>query len=192
MHISDIIIIQCFLCISSIRLWALTGQVLMEMVGHTAIVYSVDYHASGLIVSGSEDRFAKIWKGDCFWYSCFSCNMLFCCYGSPLCHNCDSKHFIYQTLLIGIRLFSIVILNIGNCHQFFCILDGQTFLAIKSCIDVRKLLFFTQRIMSCCRWNLCSEHRAPWLCLGRQIFGKWGYCDGMFWWSYTHLDSTSW
>ncbi|XP_031259128.1 phospholipase A-2-activating protein-like, partial [Pistacia vera] len=46
----------------SIRLWTLTGQVLMEMVGHTAIVYSVDYHASGLIVSGSEDRFAKIWK----------------------------------------------------------------------------------------------------------------------------------
>ncbi|KAJ4716457.1 Phospholipase A-2-activating protein [Melia azedarach] len=46
----------------SIRLWALTGQVLLEMVGHTAIVYSIDYHASGLIVSGSEDRFAKIWK----------------------------------------------------------------------------------------------------------------------------------
>lgn len=36
----------------------------MEMVGHTAIVYSVDSHASGLIVSGSEDRFAKVWKGD--------------------------------------------------------------------------------------------------------------------------------
>ncbi|KAL5858141.1 hypothetical protein ACOSQ3_005599 [Xanthoceras sorbifolium] len=46
----------------TIRLWALTGEVLMEMVGHAAIVYSVDYHASGLIVSGSEDRFAKIWK----------------------------------------------------------------------------------------------------------------------------------
>jgi len=36
----------------------------MEMVGHTAIVYSVDSHASGLIVSGSEDRFAKVWKGN--------------------------------------------------------------------------------------------------------------------------------
>ncbi|KAK3021794.1 hypothetical protein RJ639_045116 [Escallonia herrerae] len=46
----------------SIRLWALTGQTLMEMVGHTSIVYSVDVHTSGLIVSGSEDRFAKIWK----------------------------------------------------------------------------------------------------------------------------------
>lgn len=34
------------------------------MVGHTSIVYSVDAHASGLIVSGSEDRHAKIWKGD--------------------------------------------------------------------------------------------------------------------------------
>lgn len=49
---------------SSIRLWELSGQVLLEMVGHTSIVYSVDAHASGLIVSGSEDRFAKIWKGE--------------------------------------------------------------------------------------------------------------------------------
>ncbi|XP_061978851.1 uncharacterized protein LOC133699570 [Populus nigra] len=46
----------------SIRLWALTGQVLMEMVGHASIVYSVDSHVSGLIVSGSEDCSAKIWK----------------------------------------------------------------------------------------------------------------------------------
>ncbi|KAL2983533.1 hypothetical protein AAZX31_12G043600 [Glycine max] len=46
----------------SLRLWAVSGEVLMEMVGHTAIVYSVDSHASGLIVSGSEDRFAKVWK----------------------------------------------------------------------------------------------------------------------------------
>ncbi|XP_020216388.1 phospholipase A-2-activating protein [Cajanus cajan] len=46
----------------SLRLWAVSGEVLIEMVGHTAIVYSVDSHASGLIVSGSEDRFAKIWK----------------------------------------------------------------------------------------------------------------------------------
>lgn len=50
----------------SIRLWALTGELLMEMVGHTSIVYSVDAHVSGLIASGSEDRFAKIWKdGTC-------------------------------------------------------------------------------------------------------------------------------
>ena len=54
---------SCFHYHSSIRLWALTGETLMEMVGHTSIVYSVDSHASGLIVSGSEDCFAKIWKG---------------------------------------------------------------------------------------------------------------------------------
>lgn len=46
----------------SVRLWALTGQLLMEMVGHTSIVYSVDSHVSGLCVSGSEDCSAKIWK----------------------------------------------------------------------------------------------------------------------------------
>ncbi|KAL2927495.1 Phospholipase A-2-activating protein [Bienertia sinuspersici] len=46
----------------SVRLWALTGEVLMEMVGHTSIVYSVDSHVSGLVASGSEDCSAKIWK----------------------------------------------------------------------------------------------------------------------------------
>ncbi|KAL6497749.1 hypothetical protein OROHE_026988 [Orobanche hederae] len=46
----------------SIRLWALSGELLMEMVGHTSIIYSVDAHISGLIVSGSEDCSAKIWK----------------------------------------------------------------------------------------------------------------------------------
>ncbi|GFY89670.1 transducin family protein [Actinidia rufa] len=34
----------------SIRLWAISGQVLMEMVGHTSIVYSVDSHTSGLLL----------------------------------------------------------------------------------------------------------------------------------------------
>lgn len=61
-----LIIIFSLACCSSIKLWALTGEVLMEMVGHTSIVYSVDSHVSGLIVSSSEDCFAKIWKGDCF------------------------------------------------------------------------------------------------------------------------------
>ncbi|XP_039131042.1 phospholipase A-2-activating protein [Dioscorea cayenensis subsp. rotundata] len=46
----------------SIRLWALTGQLLMEMVGHTSLVYSVDAHISGLVASGSEDCSLKIWK----------------------------------------------------------------------------------------------------------------------------------
>ncbi|XXG45540.1 hypothetical protein AAC387_Pa02g0597 [Persea americana] len=46
----------------SIRLWALTGQLLMEMVDHASLVFSVDAHFSGLIASGSEDCFAKIWK----------------------------------------------------------------------------------------------------------------------------------
>lgn len=48
---------------STVKLWALTGQVLMEMAGHTSLVYSVAAHSSGLVASGSEDRFLKIWKG---------------------------------------------------------------------------------------------------------------------------------
>ncbi|XP_057527611.1 uncharacterized protein LOC130806507 [Amaranthus tricolor] len=46
----------------SVRLWALTGEVLMELVGHTSLVYSVDSHVSGLVASASEDCSAKIWK----------------------------------------------------------------------------------------------------------------------------------
>lgn len=63
LYTTKVVISVLFYLNSSIRLWALSGEVLLEMVGHTSIVYSVDAHASGLIVSGSEDRHAKIWKG---------------------------------------------------------------------------------------------------------------------------------
>lgn len=64
LYTAEVVNLYFVLSNSSIRLWALSGEVLLEMVGHTSIVYSVDSHASGLIVSGSEDRHAKIWKGD--------------------------------------------------------------------------------------------------------------------------------
>jgi WD40 repeat protein len=57
----------------TVKLWALTGQPLLEMFGHTSLVYSVDAHSSGLIASGSEDRSVKIWKGDLF---CMLCRIL--------------------------------------------------------------------------------------------------------------------
>lgn len=46
----------------SIRLWALSGESLVEMVGHTSLVYSVAAHSSGVIASGSEDRYTKLWR----------------------------------------------------------------------------------------------------------------------------------
>ncbi|GJN24404.1 hypothetical protein PR202_gb12142 [Eleusine coracana subsp. coracana] len=51
---------------STIKLWELTGQPLLDLIGHTSLVYSVDAHSSGQIASGSEDRSLKIWKdGTC-------------------------------------------------------------------------------------------------------------------------------
>lgn len=41
----------------------MSGQQLLEFVGHTAIVYSVASNSSGDIASGSEDGLAKIWRG---------------------------------------------------------------------------------------------------------------------------------
>lgn len=55
-----------FVCCSTVKLWALTGQPLLEMIGHSSLVYSVDAHSSGLIASGSEDRSLKLWKGAVF------------------------------------------------------------------------------------------------------------------------------
>lgn len=55
-----------FVCRSTVKLWALSGQPLLDMIGHSSLVYSVDAHSSGLIASGSEDRSLKIWKGDIF------------------------------------------------------------------------------------------------------------------------------
>ena len=48
-------------------MWSMSGDVLLEMVGHTAIVYAVAVHKSGIIASGSEDCFAKLWKGSNLW-----------------------------------------------------------------------------------------------------------------------------
>ncbi|KAH7288377.1 hypothetical protein KP509_31G024400 [Ceratopteris richardii] len=50
----------------SIRLWSVSGDTLLEMVGHTAIVYCVAASSSGIVASGSEDCLAKVWKdGTC-------------------------------------------------------------------------------------------------------------------------------
>ncbi|KAJ7560244.1 hypothetical protein O6H91_04G119700 [Diphasiastrum complanatum] len=46
----------------SIKLWSGTGEQLLEMIGHTAIVYCVSAHTSGDVASGSEDGFVKIWR----------------------------------------------------------------------------------------------------------------------------------
>ncbi|CAI5478119.1 unnamed protein product [Closterium sp. Yama58-4] len=51
----------------SVKLWDLSLQPLLEMVGHTALVYSVASTAGGeLIASASEDATARLWKdGEC-------------------------------------------------------------------------------------------------------------------------------
>jgi WD40 repeat protein len=104
---------------SSLRLWAVSGEVLMEMVGHTAIVYSVDSHASGLIVSGSEDRFAKIWKGDdLFLASCYRDHASFEYY--------LQLSFANSAATVTIHSFMINILGYVNIYcklQLHCILN---------------------------------------------------------------------
>jgi WD40 repeat protein len=54
------------ICCRTIKLWSLTGQPLLGMIGHSSPVYSVDGHSSGLIASGGEDCTLKIWRGDVF------------------------------------------------------------------------------------------------------------------------------
>ena len=63
-----------------------------------------------------------------------------------------------------------------------------------TCLLILEILYktyFTWDIVLCCRWSLCSKHRASWLCLGCQILGKWGCCNCMFWWGCTYLDSSA-
>eukprot|EP00850_Spirogloea_muscicola_P015931 SM000126S26307 [mRNA] locus=s126:117967:124577:+ [translate_table: standard] len=50
----------------SVRLWAQSGELLLEMVGHKALVYCVAAGAAGEVASGSEDNTARIWQdGQC-------------------------------------------------------------------------------------------------------------------------------
>jgi phospholipase A-2-activating protein len=49
-----------------IRLWALNGRHLGELVGHESFIYSLTSLPSGELVSSGEDRTVRIWKGtDC-------------------------------------------------------------------------------------------------------------------------------
>lgn len=51
----------------SLRVWSLEGDVLAELLGHSAIIYHVAATDSGLIASGSEDNTMRVWNagGSC-------------------------------------------------------------------------------------------------------------------------------
>lgn len=45
------------------RVWAVSGETLLHLAGHTALVYSAAVHpASGLIATASEDGTARVWR----------------------------------------------------------------------------------------------------------------------------------
>jgi phospholipase A-2-activating protein len=46
-----------------IRLWTISGKMLAELVGHENFIYSLVSSPTGELVSSSEDRTARIWKG---------------------------------------------------------------------------------------------------------------------------------
>lgn len=48
---------------SSLRLWSLSGDTLMELHGHTSYVYSVSVLSTGELVSSGEDGCVRVWKG---------------------------------------------------------------------------------------------------------------------------------
>jgi phospholipase A-2-activating protein len=51
---------------SEIRVWTFGGDVVYTLPGHTSFVYSLALLPSGDIVSGGEDRTARVWKdGEC-------------------------------------------------------------------------------------------------------------------------------
>ncbi|GAX81885.1 hypothetical protein CEUSTIGMA_g9313.t1 [Chlamydomonas eustigma] len=68
----------------TLRVWDMQGNTLAELLGHTAIIYSVAVHAEkNLIASGSEDGTARLWRpsGECLqvlehpgcvWDMCFT------------------------------------------------------------------------------------------------------------------------
>ena len=51
----------------TLKVWDFQGAVIADLIGHTAIVYSVATSASGLIASASEDSSARVWNhhGQC-------------------------------------------------------------------------------------------------------------------------------
>ncbi|KZP01155.1 phospholipase A-2-activating protein [Calocera viscosa TUFC12733] len=51
---------------AEIRVWSLDGECLQTLSGHTSFVYALAVTPSGLLISSSEDRSARVWRdGEC-------------------------------------------------------------------------------------------------------------------------------
>lgn len=48
----------------TLKLWDFQGNIVSDLIGHTAIVYSVATSSSGLVASASEDNTARVWTPD--------------------------------------------------------------------------------------------------------------------------------
>ncbi|KZT61572.1 phospholipase A-2-activating protein [Calocera cornea HHB12733] len=48
---------------AEIRVWSLDGDCLQTLSGHTSFVYALAVTPSGLLLSSSEDRFVRVWRG---------------------------------------------------------------------------------------------------------------------------------
>jgi phospholipase A-2-activating protein len=60
------------------RIWALSGECLRVMNGHSSFIYSVSVLNTGEIISGGEDRTVKVWntKGECLQTIAMPCNSI--------------------------------------------------------------------------------------------------------------------
>jgi hypothetical protein len=67
--------------------------------------------------------------------------------------------------------FGKVTASIG-CSSTHVISDAED-LGIATELIMSLKGYLLVKSFSCCRWSLCSELRASWLCLGCQILGKW-------------------
>jgi WD40 repeat protein len=68
-------LLQYYLTPSQLQVWTLTGEVLSELIGHTALVYAVAGSSDGtMVVSGSEDNTCRVWTaaGQCLQVRVFS------------------------------------------------------------------------------------------------------------------------
>jgi len=48
----------------TLKVWTFEGECISELVGHTALVYSVACTEEGIIASGSEDNTLRLWRAD--------------------------------------------------------------------------------------------------------------------------------
>ena len=139
----------------TLKVWGFDGRAISELIGHTAIVYSVATSSSGLIASASEDNSARVWTHD----------------GQCIAHiphpGMEPLRHLIKALLGSDWVPAPCPWAMGITFSAPLFIDG--------CSQCYKCMTLICRKLMRVKFGSCR------LCVGCDIPSEWGPCDCLLW-----------